>query len=79
MVEVAGLNEHALHHERMLLCSCSVAEALVPDREQLEQWGGYLHPEQLFSEYRMLKAPLVLRTMQQQESVLVTRAGPHLT
>jgi hypothetical protein len=36
----------------------------VPDSTELERWGGGLHPEQLFTEYRRRKAPLVWRMIE---------------
>ena len=36
----------------------------MPDSTELERWGGGLHPEQLFTEYRRRKAPLVWRMIE---------------
>ena len=58
-------DDEAAHHlaeERSELCRSSLSEAavaLVPDDAELDKWGGGLHPEQLYSAYRLRKAPLV--------------------
>lgn len=36
----------------------------MPDSTELERWGGGLHPEQLFTEHRRRKAPLVWRMIE---------------
>lgn len=36
----------------------------MPDSTELDRWGGGLHPEQLFTEHRRRKAPLVWRMIE---------------
>lgn len=36
----------------------------MPDASELDQWGGDLHPEQLFTPYRQRKALLVYRMVE---------------
>ena len=57
-----GRNEATfrLHQERRALCDSACSEALIPSADELERWGGHLHPEQLFSNHRRRKAPFVL-------------------
>ena len=64
-----GRNEavHMLHEQRRALCAAEGGtEALVPCRDELKAWGGQLHPEQLYSEHRRRKAPLVLHMLARQ-------------
>lgn len=66
---------HRLSEERRELCRTSSGEsnvALVPDERELGQWGGGLHPEQLFCAHRQRKAPLVFRML---ESAVVRTDG----
>ena len=63
-----GQNE-ALHHlfqERAALCAAETCEALVPTADEMRLWGGHLHPEQIWTQYRMRKAAWVLRMIERQ-------------
>ena len=64
-----GRNEavHMLQQQRKALCAAEGGtEALVPCRAEQAAWGGVLHPEQIYSEHRRRKAPLVLHMLARQ-------------
>jgi len=64
-----GKNEavHMLQQQRKALCAAEGGtEALVPCRAEQAAWGGQLHPEQIYSEHRRRKAPLVLHMLERQ-------------
>ena len=67
---------HRLAEERREVCGLgrqADAVALVPDGDELERWGGGLHPEQLFKPQRVRKAPLVFGMLE--KAVMRTDGG----